>query len=1530
MDKKLKESANIIRSALLQLPHSGQNGFEGLIRVVLEEITQSPFRIAKAGTQGGIDGKAADAKNAIAFECKRYRSKLSDGEVKNKLFDVGSRKDIELWILCVTSDVDTQTTTLCERFTKKEHICTLILDWPKQGYSKLLATLSLAPKAVIDFFAEQPLERKKLNKIKNSLKFIGKSEELKHVGNSIRADLSNPLLGFNIAQKQNEEWFTKVFSNKAESMLALNQVVTPLTQESNTILSRDNQTTKICDFLNGPIDSGPLFVLGNEGRGKTWLIAQSWAKSENKPLLIFLSANNPIFESQFFDVTKLLAENIPYHGNRNISHWESKLERIKSGAISKTNNIIVWLDGINQKQLGDWDAIIDKISYELAQLGGKIIVTSRTHYFKDFVAQHFKGKSYKALDIPEWECNERDRILFNTGYKANLFSECTLVKLRNPRILSLATSLLSEGVVQSEQEVTIHHLLFEYMRKFTKDTSPIKQNSNKSAFFAKELSRHAEVIIERLKTEQLDDLQLFEKDIEFVADCRFFTQLGAEPTSYKLTEDGLTMAMSISLVEHLKFLKRNDKDINENLAIILEQIGAFDDMANIVLGALVISLSDSQIDQDVPFSLTEVFCRLFNVGSSLDEAFCSLAKTHTNFFLDTAEKLYLSNLYDRDISGVGNALIYASDHPVAWSQISNKIIKWLSYYTLSIEGQLHKTPSRYPIEQVEEERQQVSGKLTKRLEELTPSEQKIKSDLIEHQNSVGNLKKLALTLISGKPLTPFKMSLVNASFTGALNPNHDSSYDMLTDLVRFNRIDSLEMNRQLHQILDSLEQHGLSKTGLWMKVHLLRATGESNDSGEAEQLTDILMPEFVKHKNQTNYKERNCNSDPFDPTSPSPTNFDETYARYKTLNFNEAYAKRSNSTDEYFISETRAALIRFEPELAYECYNKLIENISSRNGESLYRGIDELKKHQPLLCKNYVLKILYKVQQEKSAVKGNYNPQKNDALLLAFPFLSALEQFDALVKMKSNSVSIQVLKMGKKLTTQQVEENFNKVLKTGNERALYNALLFIGYSGSESTNSVENHAVELIQSSSKDLRLAALLVLSDSSSEATLQRLVSSSWSAESCEKNRSNEAAYGSLALLAAAKKGLISQTDLLRRISPHYYVVAIKDLDSEVVKIIAKWLDDSIHRILNTKITSEDCGIELCDDGSKRHPLLFDVRGYAQDIQQEKGIKELFDSFDQSQDKFEKKQTQDQQKFNEFKARMMEEDCILILQSVDLQSFSKITRSLPQLAESWYSLFVKQPLNKMPSIYNLALMIANHYKEIEPQKAVELIRLTDGQSSVLNLTYAYERLDLCRIVAWEGSSSPCLDTIRVERLDKAKNDHQISLEVYAALMYGHSRLLQKYIADKISSNTPLDICRAIMVCAYSTEDNVFENTLKKYNNSKGMIGVALLAAKGEYQRNQLSKYWYEKMCNTVDNIEFWRFSNLFSELVDPRFNLWWQHCDKGSPMLDRFHLNMNTYIERKFNKWKAKREKLLFGGGIPKNIDLLIPSNLSNRNST
>ncbi len=153
-DKKYSKD---LSDALQALYHSGPNGFEGFLSMVLANITGQSFRLARSGTQHGRDGNTAFDHGATYFEGKRYTKSPDKTQIGAKLIDIANDDagQVDLWILGATCEVATQAVDDARKFAEGHGIGILVLDWNENDLGPLLVATVAARQKSKDFIKEK-------------------------------------------------------------------------------------------------------------------------------------------------------------------------------------------------------------------------------------------------------------------------------------------------------------------------------------------------------------------------------------------------------------------------------------------------------------------------------------------------------------------------------------------------------------------------------------------------------------------------------------------------------------------------------------------------------------------------------------------------------------------------------------------------------------------------------------------------------------------------------------------------------------------------------------------------------------------------------------------------------------------------------------------------------------------------------------------------------------------------------------------------------------------------------------------------------------------------------------------------------------------------------------------------------------------------------------------------------------------------------------------------------------------------------
>ena len=645
MNQSLRKHIKHLKTALMSLSATGVNGFEGLIGVALREISGVPFRLAGSGSQFGIDGMSAYEGDAICFEGKRYDGKVPRTEVLSKIAELSIRdNESEVWVLGSTTQISSQLSEDARALGVKNGIVILILDWSDIDLPPFAVALVMGEDRVIDFLENNIVDDKMfrdaliaLDEIKNSIDFNTHAVR-------IRRQCNESSVGLALALRANADWLNGVFSNKNEARKKLGQPLAPGDVSTANVRLRK----MLNDKLNASLDvttgeDKVICILGGEGSGKSWIVAQNWLAMMHKPFMVFISSedfSDVAWKNNVIDflIVKIIKQT--ENGNTAVTQerWRRRICQWRSNLAENKHRFIVIIDGINQRPQYDWARIIDSIGDELSQLGGRLIVTARTAYFRS----HVKNRLSVPVDeiyIPEWTASERDEILSGNGIKASDLHHAVATSLCNPRLLGIALELLNKVDVISLEEISTSRLLFEHIRISERDSS-----SPQPVFeFVKKLQKHAQEILSRVEKKQQDDLTVFEADMGLVADGCFFQAVEDDPTRYSLKDDGLTLALGFSVVGRLRAARRNNRNLDAELDAILEPIAALDDTADVVIAALTVTLAENRDDaQDIVISLVKGFTELQNPDAEKFPAFTGLLKTRPEAFMEAARVLSLA------------------------------------------------------------------------------------------------------------------------------------------------------------------------------------------------------------------------------------------------------------------------------------------------------------------------------------------------------------------------------------------------------------------------------------------------------------------------------------------------------------------------------------------------------------------------------------------------------------------------------------------------------------------------------------------------------------------------------------------------------------------------------------------------------------------------------------------------------------------------------------------------------------------------
>ncbi len=1519
MNQLLCQHVKDLKSALLTLSATGEKGFEGLIGTALREISGVPFRLAGSGSQFGVDGKPTYEGDAICFEGKRYDGKVPRTEVLSKISEFSiTNTETEIWVLGATSQIVSQLADDARRLGAKDGIVVLILDWSKTDLPPLAVALAMGRKRVQEFLQSNIRNDGPLQKALAALEAIRNSQDFASHADRIHTQCNEPAAGLALAQRANTDWLADAFSDRNRAKTKLGQPLSPGDTNTANVRQRKTLIDKLHPYLTTTPDETVVCILGGEGYGKSWIVAQSWLALVHKPLMVFMSPDDFAETAGQNDVVDLLISKLIKQTGNGLSEtirnrWCRRLKQWRGRVATNSPRLIVVIDGINQRPMSDWARIIESFGDELKQLGGRLVITARAQYFRDRVKGRLSVRCSEIF-VPEWTEAERDEILAGHGIKTSDMHHAVAKSLRNPRLLGIALELLNKADVTNFEELSVSRLLFEHMRMSERD-APVPQPVQE---FARQLQKHAQEILTRVKKNQQDDLNIFEDDMGAVADGRFYQTVDGDSTRYSLKDDGLTLALGFAVIDRLRKAQRNHRNLDAELDEILEPIAALDDTADVILAALTVTVADEHYAQDIAASLVKGFASLQNPDQGKFIAFVGLAKSQPQGFMDAAHALCLAGIRQPNFDWIQGALIAAGRNSCTWQKMVHKVHSWLSVCSLSPERGIFWHDSQ---KKVQEEREKNRKKIEEKLQKLSASERAILESLPKEEGHLSRLSRLALMLLAGKSLATFAKSLMNWSFSYALNSDHTAPDKDFKHLVSLNRVDWSQTRAALLEVSAALREADVSATGKWALVNILRATGHSDDGKEAQSLAEDLT-KGLPHLGSWRRIEEYCSADPCDPSSEQPENVIQTAEQYAAINVSKLRQLMGQTLEDHFFDKARTGIARFKPEVAVAKHREFAVDVLRRTGLPLRQGVFELRRHNALLTFNEAREFINKWESAKTSGMTDGLSGKDAwlvsqyLLLLAFPFISAWEQTVILLSNESDEdIPLNLVKLAKPLSEKEFESLLVKACNENYERKQYLLLALANSTSVQLSEAARKHIMACFSSNSERVRALSLGVIAKSGDEDLLCFVVDSEWRA-----NDSNEIGfedgYGSAALLEAAKKGLIPHDKALDRISARLLGRAATMLDKKAVCAIALRIDASINHAvgLDGDLVAPDIELQI-HPSVPYEPRKFSVGELPSEA---KDIKEAMKWLSESNEAFERRQKSNYDAFLEFKTKLTQAKASIILDHIGFEEFSAVVATSEELADRWYRLFMNIEETKLAFIHNFIMLLAHSLGEKFPDKAKDLFCRVKDSNPLVRFTFGSVRVKLDPMVIWSGVCSPVLDDMRFARLDRMATDHDLSMEVLAALLNGQQELLTSYIEAKLRSEEPAEISRGIMVAGFSDLSKFNDNILKKYEGCSGLIGSAQKAAKYAYERNIWARHWYKKICQTDENTDFWRYAILFCKIVDGRFDVWHlNYLRKGNPIQSFGPLILNE-IKDRYGRWEHHRKKKLFGSDAPASIFL------------
>lgn len=1517
MDAKTQPHLAALKTALQTLKDSGTDGFEGLLAAVLSEVCGQPFRVASSGSQRGRDGDSAFDEGATYFEAKLYEDSVPQAAVSGKIIDLANddKGQVDTWILCATSPVNSQHADKYRGSLTAIGIGCLILDWPPGTLPPLAVLLAMAASRVERFVLDHSQDPSAVTGIRADLDAVAADSQFADMSANLKSMVRDGAVGLGLAKAANQAALVKAFSDHREARRLFGQPLAPLDKSGLAWADRPALVLRIQTAISGAPDDRVVLVLGDEGTGKSWLVAKGWSISQPAPLLAAFMASDLSMPEAINNLEELLISKLSSQTGEIVTdairkRWKRRFAGWRANPAPKHIRLLVWVDGLNQAHSFPWPRWIDAMAGFLEEIGGRLIVTTNSWHHSQI--RWTVTTPFDRVIVADWSENELKEILEARGIKSDVLAAEVFAFLRNPRILGIAVELLDAKEIERVDELTVGRLLFEHLRRHDADST----NASSARDFAKTLKSHAEEMLERLKSQNHDDLRIFDlgKELNAVSRSRFFEPVEGESDLYAVRKEGLPLALGLALTSVLRKELRASRDAEAKLAEVMEPISALSETSAVVFAALQISFLQEGCPVELQAALAKYFVGLQNVSDDLYPAFEAMAKRSSEPFLRATHDAAFSRVMLPNVRWLILALLSASADPKHAAEIARQAQEWLCRHSLAPEVGTFRHSGGDPTKQAAE-LERLKQELETRRSALSEAEREFLGKQLKEDSRKGlpQLHSYALELLAGKPLESAVPALMGWAFASALNPDFDRPDKHFRHLMRFNAVDWARMRDAVLTACEPFLATDASNTAKRAAVTMLSATGDPDDAAKAHAVFEALDPNRPRFSwNDPLYS----TVDPCDPTTLAPANIDAIVTASRNADVAELSTGRGMTPQDHMVARSMPALARFEPTTAIELRRAFARQALERvDVLPLRQAMIALLKDSVILEPDTVRRLISigsapqasEFLTDKGGIRDEWLVQQY-ALRAAFPHQSGDEQLQAL-EAGGNEALLDLLEATSPASEAEIDAALDRAITSHDSDRLAMVLSFAQFSGSPVSSAAKSRLVPLLSSPDGGMRTRALALAARSRDPDLLKQFLATGWDAANCDaKNGYREIWYGSRCLLVAADLGLIGAAEAVGRMGPNFYGFAAQ-LNEEGAKSVADRVDVAFHRAIGVNDIPQFPLVQqpVTATEGQEPPLLSLVDQPARDMQQ------ALEILGESDDAFQQRQKRSWKAFDRFVEHISLADARIILDDFSWGGFDAIVARMPSLAESWKQALLVSSEGVFRAMHAFATGLARAIAPSDPAGAAQLFARTTSRRPFVNRVIGVSGIPAEAVAAWSRASIPEVRKLCFARLDEAANDALIASEVLAAHEAGAQAFIQEYVDDRLAIQEPVKTARVLLVCGFSDLNDHATRTLQRFEGSEGFIGQAHQAAMYAYRRNEWARHWYGKMKAATSLEEFWSCAVLFAKIVDGRFDLWHTGCGSPGEVFARFMTTIDDGAESRMKKWQSKRQSKLFGGDIP-----------------
>lgn len=1458
-------AARIALHEVLRLwkPPAGDKGFEGLVAHALAVFTGLTFRLARSGAQFGRDAATRNAPFSIAMEAKRYTESVPLQELVGKatLAAAVLAEGIDLWVLAATVEISEPTERQLEEILEAQGITLLTLDWTNAGLPPL-AVLLAAVRAEVVAWATPLLDAGKLGDLAAGLDDIAGDPSFDDSLSELQSQLSPALLGLDAFRRGSAEWCEGSFASRKLAQRNFSQFLTPLEAPAlmaNRPRIRSAMAEAIATASRDKEGDSLVAVLGGDGSGKTWAVANWWLAADQRPILMLsvgriadhLSASGEPLEM----LARLAAHQDSRRDDLTIARWRRRLDRwARSG--HAPGRFVVLVDGLNESSGKPWATIVRSLMPAVHSLGGVVVATCREQYWNRDVADRLPVYvTTVRVDIRNYDDDEFAEVLGRNGVDPAALSPRLNQFMRNPRICALGLMLLPQ--LASIEDLSIARLLLEYWRHRLRERDDLVGHNDED--FRDLLMRHAREYRERPgidfdrnewrsrsgASERQDGRDLAH-DLSDIEEGQFFD---SSRKRYQFREEALHFALGLLVADELAAAVRAGvEDLDEALAGIIDPIRGFDTVADILTAAIAVATLDADYPESGIAALAGGWMSLQNLGDEAFEELVAYVAARPDPFLDAWEHRHL----ERDDGRFLQLLMRAAKKRESVAQaFRGRVNRWLGSWS-------RRLPNYGGAPNQEKRQGEHDRRIEAKLARLTDSERRFLAERCNELMASSGLASAAALFLHSRPLAEFASGIVAFAFAYTLAGNTHSPYEDLSWVMRLNRLDPAGLAAAVRTEIAGLIRGEPSKPALDAAACALRLLGPLDAELEAEALSPRAERTF-------NERER---PNPLDPATSMPAGVAELTERMAGLDHAQTWSGMWTTAEDHDLERNRDLLIRFDPAGFRSILDTLARSVATRTEMPLR----QLSWHMPWFSQVMSEEAIAATRQRIGEIgrdpalvpDGDENFVTGMLAESILPPLDAGQQLDLLQSLPPHApYYLRYAALAKPLSGEESARRLAAVIKA-EARILERTLLFLASAATDVTDELRDLVIACLSNPDTEVSAAAAELVrrhDDAELDSAVMALE------EPAPDDRSWRARAVRSALASAI--GRRGRADLVGNVPVEHldWVAArLPAAQQRLTDTIDAIIDELVKPLASEEPRDANIVLEVDEDPAETRMNLRD-RGERKPENFVEAIEAINEEMsDASGAKYANRRQLLNEQVDRFLDGLLSEEALALARRPYSVGLSDLATSHGKRYEGWLRRILKTDEPRaLRQLQSLGFALAQNYAMIDPDLSARVLaHLWPIDSHVIvqvgDAKHAFRHLAL-----FSATASSEIDRMRRGAFQGALDDREIERLTIASVAAGADEWLDHFIDSCLRSDTAADHALAITIASFRPA-NAHSDELLGRDWGRGFLAGATGAGRARYERAAHAAHWFAQAAAATNPHKRWRYMELGIASADRR----------------------------------------------------------------